>query len=145
MIRSYYAVPEKYTTSIAEEEERQETEGLKDIIPMPEYKIEIPSQKLVKCLNIINQKKGGEIKKRELKDLAIESGLIHLDENRVTGRKRTKDEYTDQAAYMSLDKSLIEPLQKYWKFITETKIGTHHIHNTEYSARKPSNLFSNQT
>jgi hypothetical protein len=111
---------------------------------MPEYKIEIPPQKLVKCLNIINQKKGGEIRKRELKDLSIKSGLIHQDENRVTGRKRTKDD-TDQAAYMSLDKSLIEPLQKYWKFITESKIGTHHIHNTEYSARKPGNLFSNQT
>jgi len=45
----------------------------------------------------------------------------------VTGKKRTKDEYTDQAAYMSLNKNLIEPLQKHWRFITETKIGTHHI------------------
>jgi len=82
---------------------------------------------LIKYLNIINQKKGGEIRKRELKDLAIESGLIYLDENRVTGRKRTKDEYTDQAAYMSLNKNLIEPLRKDWRFITETKVGTHHI------------------
>ena len=56
MIKPYYAVPEKYTSSL-EEEERQETEGLKDIIPMPEYKIEIPPQKLIKCLNIINQNK----------------------------------------------------------------------------------------
>jgi uncharacterized protein DUF6293 len=55
MIKPYYAVPENYTSSLAEEE-RQETEGLKDIIPMPEYKIEIPPQKLIKCLNIINQK-----------------------------------------------------------------------------------------
>lgn len=126
MIKPYYAVPEKYTSSLAEEE-RQETEGLKDIIPMPEYKIEIPPQKLIKCLDIINQKPDGKIRKRELKDLAIESGLIHLDENRATGRKRTKDEYTDQAAYMSLNKNLIEPLQKYWRFITEAKVGTHHI------------------
>ena len=126
IIKPYYAIPGKYTSSIAKEE-KQETEGLKDIIPMPDYKIEIPTHKLIKCLNIINQKKGAEIRKRELKDLAIESGLIHLDENRVTGRKRTKDEYTDQAAYMSLNKNLIEPLQKDWRFITETKVGTHHI------------------
>ena len=33
MIKPYYAVPEKYTSSLAEEE-RQETEGLKDIFPM---------------------------------------------------------------------------------------------------------------
>jgi uncharacterized protein DUF6293 len=59
--------------------------------------------------------------------VTIESGPIHLDENRVTGRKRTKDEYTDQAAYMPLNKNLIEPLQKYWRFTTETKVGTHHI------------------
>jgi Family of unknown function (DUF6293) len=58
MIKPYYAVPENSTSSLAEEE-RQETEGLKDIIPMPEYKIEIPPQKLIKCLNIINQKTGG--------------------------------------------------------------------------------------
>ena len=59
--------------------------------------------------------------------LAIENGLIHLDENRAIDKKRTKDEYTDQAAYMSLNKNLIEPLQKYWRFISETKVGTHHI------------------
>jgi hypothetical protein len=94
---------------------------------MPEYKIEIPPQKLIKCLNIINQITGGKIRKRELKDLAIESGLIHLYENKVSGRKRTKEEYTDQAAYMSLNKNLIDPLQKYWRFITETKVGTHRI------------------
>jgi hypothetical protein len=94
---------------------------------MPEYKIEIPPQKLIKYLNIIDQKPEGIIRKLELKDLAIKSGLIHLDENRVTGRKRTKDDYTDQAAYMSLSKNLIEPLKKSWRFITETKDGTHHI------------------
>ncbi|MFZ0511079.1 MAG: hypothetical protein WAM14_05700 [Candidatus Nitrosopolaris sp.] len=42
MIKPYYAGPEKYTSSLAKEE-KQETEGLKDIISMPEYKIEIPA------------------------------------------------------------------------------------------------------
>ena len=126
MIKPYYAIPKKYTSSLAKEE-KQETEGLKDIIPMPEYKIEIPPQKLIRCLNIINQKNDGKITKRELKDLAIQGGLIHVDGNRVTNRKKTKEAgYSDQAAYMSLNKNLIEPLQN-WRFITETKIGTHHI------------------
>jgi hypothetical protein len=127
MIKPYYAVPQRYTSSLAKEE-KQETEGLKEIKPLPEYKIEIPASKLIRCLDIINRKSDdGKITKRQLKDLAIEDGLIHVDENRMTGRKRTKDEYTDQAAYMSLNKNLIAPLQQYWRFITETKVGTHHI------------------
>ncbi len=126
MIKPYYVVPQKYASSLAKEE-RQETEGLKEIIPMPEYKIEIPPEKLIRCLDIINQKTNGKITKRELKDLAIESDLIHVDEKRIIDTRRTKKEYSDQAAYMSLNKNLIEPLQKYWRFITEIKIGTHHI------------------
>jgi Family of unknown function (DUF6293) len=127
MIKPYYAVPEKYTSSLVKEE-KQETEGLKEIKPLPEYKIEIPARKLIRCLDIISRKSDdGKITKRQLKDLAIEDGLIHVDEKRITGRRRTKDEYTDQAAYMSLNKNLIAPLQQYWRFITETKVGTHHI------------------
>lgn len=125
MIKPYYAVPEKYTSSLAEKE-KQETEGLEDIIPMPEYKIEMPDEKLIKCLRLINLKADGKITKRELKDAAMNAGLIHLDEERITTKKRTREEYSEQAAYMSLNKNLIAPLQN-WRFVTETKVGTHHI------------------
>ena len=40
-IKPYYVVPEKYT-NLLEEKRNQETEGMKDIIALPEYKIEIP-------------------------------------------------------------------------------------------------------
>ncbi|MFZ0515344.1 MAG: DUF6293 family protein [Candidatus Nitrosopolaris sp.] len=127
-IKPYYAVPKRYTSSVAKEE-KQETEGLEEIIGLPEYKIEIPSDKLIRFLDLINRKSVGKkgVPKRELKDAAIESGLIQEDEKRITDRKRTKEHYSEQAAYMSLNKNLIEPLQKYWRFITETKVGTHHI------------------
>ena len=49
-------------------EDKQETEGLKEIKPMPEYKIDISNEKLIKCLDIINRKADGSITKRELKD-----------------------------------------------------------------------------
>jgi hypothetical protein len=62
---------------------------------------------LIKCLDIINRKAGGSITKRELKDAAIEAGLIHEDEKRISSIARTKEEYNDQAAYMSLNKNLI--------------------------------------
>jgi uncharacterized protein DUF6293 len=129
MIKPYYAKPERYTTSLAKEE-RQETEGLEDIIPMPEYKIEMPDEKLIKCLQLINLKADDKITKRELKDAAIKAGLIHVDKERITTttKKRIKEEYTEQAAYMSLNKNLIAPLRN-WRFVTETKVGTHHIIN----------------
>jgi len=47
-------------------------------------------------------------------------------EKTITGKKRTKEGYSDQSDYMSLNKTLIEPLRD-WRFITETKVGTRHI------------------
>ena len=123
MIKPYYVVPQRYNSSSVKEE-RQETEGLKDIIGLPEYKIEIPEDKLIRCLDIINKRTNGKITKRELKDLAIEQDLIHIDDKRNVGQRAT--EYSDQAGYMALNKNLIEPLLD-WRFITESKIGSHHI------------------
>ena len=44
------------------------------------------------------------------------------------GKKETQDkeERRNQAAYMALNKNLIEPLSD-WKFISVEKIGAHHI------------------
>ena len=125
MIKPYYVVPERYTSSLPEQEDKQETEGVKNIIGLPEYQIEIPSDKLIRCLDIIDGRAGGKITKRELKDLAIKHNLIHVDENKKRD-KGARTEYSDQAGYMALNKNLIEPLLR-WKFITESKVGSHHI------------------
>ncbi len=77
-IKPYYVAPERYNSSLSKED-KQETEGVKQILPMPEYKIELPNEKLIKCLDIINRNADGSITKRELKDSAIEAGLIHVD------------------------------------------------------------------
>ena len=114
MIKPYYVVPERYNSS---QEDKEETEGLKDIIGLPEYKIEIPSDKLIRCLALIDERAGGKITKRELKDMAIENNLIHVDDKKIS---------SDQAAYMALNKNLVEPLLD-WNFITESKVGSHHI------------------
>jgi hypothetical protein len=121
-VRSYYVVPEKYNTILLEEKRNQETEGIKDIITLPEYKIEIPNEKLIECMHIISQNKDNKITKRELKDLALNKNLIQV------GKKDTQDkeERRDQAAYMTLNKNLIEPLME-WKFINVEKIGARHI------------------
>ena len=71
-------------------------------------------------MNVINQQKDNKISKRELKDLALNNNLI-----RISNRQDT-DEYTEQAAYMALNKNLIDPLLE-WKFITVNKQGAHHM------------------
>jgi len=56
---------------------------------MPEYKIEMPDEKLIKCIRLINLKADGKIAKRELKDAAMKAGLIHVDKERITTKKST--------------------------------------------------------
>jgi hypothetical protein len=64
-------------------------------------------------LDIIDSRKDGRITKHELKDLAIENSLIHVNDKKMIGssnnRKTARGEYSDQAAYMALNKNLIEP------------------------------------
>jgi len=121
-IRPYYVVPERYNTVLLDEKKNQETEGMKDIITLPEYKIEIPNEKLIECMHMISLHKDNKITKRELKDLALNKNLIQV------GKKDTQDEEEcrDQAAYMALNKNLIDPLME-WKFVSVEKIGARHI------------------
>src|SRR5918995_3088242 len=121
-IKPYYVVPEKYNTILLEEKRNQETEGMRDIITLPEYKIEIPNEKLIECMHMISLHKDNKIAKRELKDLALNKNLIQV------GKKEglDREERSDQAAYMALNKNLIEPLMD-WKFISVEKIGSRHI------------------
>jgi NAD(P)-dependent dehydrogenase (short-subunit alcohol dehydrogenase family) len=56
------------------------------------------------------------------KDLALDQNLIYV------GKKGAQDDEgcSDQAAYMALNKNLIEPLMD-WKFINIEKIGARHV------------------
>jgi hypothetical protein len=70
----------------------------------------------------MHKPKENKITKRELKDLALNKNLIKV------GKKDTQnmEERRDQAAYMALNKNLIEHLME-WKFISVEKIGARHI------------------
>jgi hypothetical protein len=73
-------------------------------------------------MHIISQREDNKITKRELKDLALNKNLIQV------GKKDNleKEARKDQAAYMALNKNLLEPLMD-WKFISVEKIGSRHI------------------
>jgi hypothetical protein len=113
VIKPYYAEPDEYMTISKE----QETVGLRDIVLLPDYKIEIPRQNLIKCMVLINKQISGKITKKKLRDLALEEKIIHIDENK---------EHKDTAAYMTLNKNIIEPLEN-WNFINIEKIGNSKI------------------
>jgi hypothetical protein len=112
-IKPYYAIPKKYTSA----PRKQETEGLKDIVSLPEYEIKIPSQKLVRCLTLIDGFRDGTISKKQLRDLALQEGLIHVETQSA--------DKEGIAAYMSLNKNLIQPLL-YRNLINVEKIGGSH-------------------
>jgi len=112
-VRPYYVIPQKYTST----PRRQETEGVKDIVSLPEYEIEIPNNKLVRSMMLINSHGNGIISKKDLRDLALEEGLIHV-ETQNTDKEGI-------AAYMSLNKNLIQPLLDR-KLIHVEKVGGSH-------------------
>jgi hypothetical protein len=111
-IRPYYAVPERYETIPRE----QETVGLKQIVTLPEYKIEIPPLDLIKCMDIIHTRKDNTITKKELRDEALAQNLIHIE----------RPDNREQSAYMALKNNLLDPLLLKWNFIRIEKVGRHH-------------------
>ena len=112
-IQPYYAEPEKYRSNPDE----QETEGLKKIIELPDYKIEIPNRNLIKCLELIDKEKNSSVSKKRLKDLALNEKLIHVSEKEKEDKENKNKEI---AAYMALNTNILEPLQK-WNFVTIEK------------------------
>ena len=114
-IHPYYAEPKKYRSTPDE----QETEGLKKIIDLPDYRIEIPNRTLIKCLELIDKEKNSSVSKKRLKDLALNEKLIHASENKELKNKEISE-------YMALNTNILDPLQK-WNFVTIEKIGKRRI------------------
>ncbi len=83
------------------------------MMPLPAYEIHRPKPELVQALKIIKEHKG-KIRKKEMAELAEQNNLIVVN---------AKEENYEQARYASLDKNIIQPLTKNWKFVDEEKIG----------------------
>jgi hypothetical protein len=104
-IHPYYVQPQKY--EIKPNEGDQLTTGLKNIISLPNYKIERPSGKLIKALTVLKQ--CGSISKKDLIQKYESNGLILIG---------TKIHHKDSAKHSQLNKNYIEPL-KSWGFIEQ--------------------------
>ena len=106
----YYVEPMKYPGET--KRSKPQSEGLKEIQILPDYKIEQPEPHLISILKII-EKCDGCISKKELIQNASKDGLIT-----VGGADMNRK----QSEYMCLNKNYIEPLVS-WGLITVQKIG----------------------
>jgi hypothetical protein len=109
-IQPFYAEPESYAAF----EGKQQSFGLKDTIPLPTYEIQTPKQKLLDALNIVYTHDKQRLTKKEMAVLAEDQGIIIVN---------AEKENHSQARFASLDKNIIEPLEKQWGFIKVEKIG----------------------
>ena len=108
-IKPFYAEAERYAAF----EGKQQSFGVKRMMPLPTYEIHIPKPVLVQALKIIKEK-GGKITKKEMAKLAYENKLIVVN---------AREENFQQARFASLDKNIIQPLLHEWKFIEIEQIG----------------------
>ena len=109
-IQPFYAEPETYAAF----EGKQQSFGLKDTIPLPTYEIQTPKQKLLDALNIVYTHEKQKLTKKEMAEIAEQKEIITVN---------AENENHSQARFASLDKNIIEPLEKQWGFIKVEKIG----------------------
>ena len=94
-------------------ENEQQTYGVSEIHPLPTYQLLTPKKELLDALSIIKDH-GGRIKKKELAEIAEDRKIITVG---------AKDENHSMARFTSLDKNIVQPLEKTWGFVDEEKIG----------------------
>ena len=109
-LQPFYAEPEKYAAF----EGKQQSFGLKDTVPLPTYEIQTPQPKLLAALKIVSDQPDQKITKKEMAQIAEDQKIITIN---------AEQENHSQARFASLDKNIIAPLEKEWKFIEVEKIG----------------------
>lgn len=105
----YYVQPEKYF----EYDGVQMSEGLEEIIDLPQYNIKTPNRKLIQTLQIIKEY-GNKIDKSKLAIAVDKKEIIKIG---------AKEKNYEQARFTSLDKNIIQPLKDDWDFVKVEKIG----------------------
>jgi len=95
---------------------QQISSGIKELLDIPPYEIQIPESKHIKALKIIKDN-GGKLTKKQMAKLADDEKIIIV--------KAEKENFT-QARFASLDKNIIQPLER-WNFISVEKLGRNRV------------------
>ena len=111
-IHPFYAQAKQYLhTKVSE----PQTKGIKEIHHLPTYQIMTPKLEHLLALKIINEN-GGKIKKKDMAEKAEEHQPPLITVN-------ARPNNFSQARFASLDKNIISPLEKNWKYIKIKKLG----------------------
>ena len=109
-IHPFYAQAKQYLhTNIS----KPLTKGIKEIHHLPTYRIMTPKLEHLLALKIIKEN-DGKIKKKDMAEKAENANLITIN---------AKPDNFSQARFASLDKNIISPLEKNWKYIETKKVG----------------------
>ena len=120
----YYAEPQEY--------HRQDgplSTGVRDIISLPQYTVQIPPPLLVNTMHVI-RKNGNRIRKKDLLRELQEAGLVRMVSDAAVGVQETPDvlvvrsqeHHMETAGLARMTGSIIEPLMK-WDFVGTEKVG----------------------
>ena len=109
-LQPFYAEPKSYAAF----EGKQQSFGIKDTIALPTYQIHIPQPKLLAALKIVSEQPKQKITKKDMAQIAEEQEIIIIN---------AEQENHSMARFASLEKNIIAPLEKEWKFIEVEKIG----------------------
>lgn len=96
---------------------RQQSLGVKNIVQLPTYGVQVPDARLVRALSLIRDN-GGKMTKKELAAVAEERGIISVNARR--------EEHRSMVRYTTLDKTVIQPLKDKWRLVDVEKIGRNH-------------------
>lgn len=123
-VRPYYAEPEEY-----HRRDGPLSTGVRDIIPLPQYTVQIPPPLLVNTMHVI-RKNGNRIRKKDLLKELQEAGLVRMVSDAAVRVQETPDvlvvrgqEHNMETAGLSrMTGSIIEPLMR-WNFVGTEKVG----------------------
>lgn len=96
---------------------RQQSVGVRNIVQLPMYGVQVPDARLVRALSLIRDA-GGTMTKKEMAAVAEEKGIISVNAR--------KEEHRSMVRYTTLDKTVIQPLKDKWKLVDVEKIGRNH-------------------
>ena len=123
-VRPYYAEPEEY-----HRRDGPLSTGVREIIPLPQYTVQIPPPLLVNTMHIIS-KNGNRIRKKDLLRRLQEAELVRMVSDAAVRVQETpdvlvvrgKEYHMETAGLARMTGSIIEPLMR-WNFVSTEKVG----------------------
>ena len=143
-VRPYYAEPETYN-----HQGGPPSTGVKKVIEMPRYNLQIPSDMLVSALQVVQQHE--RIRKRDLLDRLVDAGVMSIisDLERATPQLGTLtvnalEENRLAAGLARMEKNIIHPLLE-WGFVETYKVGRHRLVSLTENGKSAVKFFSGET